>query len=279
LKTTPSSAFDNAAAPSVEHASDLIMPAVTICVLTYGDYPRLAQRAIDSIRRHCSRYQYRLIVGANAAGDRTLKYLDSLQTNGDIDHLILSQINLNQCPMMRRMFPLAQSEFIWWFDDDSYITEPHALDRWLEPARRAPERTVMWGPLSLCAHPLSFAPDQDNVAAFVRGADWYRGLPPPSWRTGGKGEFNFQGNGTGDGRWFFIPGGCWLMRTSAIRDLDWPDRRLIKMGNDVLLGEAIRQQGWELEDIGSSGVAINTEERRGDPGWYSPPGLSRDAPA
>src|SRR5262245_3619448 len=243
------------------------VPKVTICVLTYGDYPDLARRAIESVRRYCARSQYQLIVGGNALGGQTLHYLEDLHVRGHIDELILSPVNLNQCPMMRRMFPLAQSEFIWWFDDDSYITEPDALDRWLESARRAPERTVMWGPLFLCNHRLAFAPDLDDVVAFVRGADWYRGLPPPSWRPGGKGEFNFQGNGTGDGRWFFIPGGCWLMRTSAIRDLDWPDRRLIKMGNDVLLGEAIRQQGWELENIGSPGVAINTEERRGDPGW------------
>ena len=255
------------------------MREVTICVLTYGDYPGLASRAIDSIRHNCPRPRYQLIVGGNALGTQTLHYLEGLQARGDIDELILSPTNMNQCPMMRRMFPKAESEFIWWFDDDSYITGADALDRWLEPARRAPSRTVMWGPLSLCDHPLTFAPDLDDITAFVRGGDWYRGLPPPSWRTGGKGEFNFRGNGTGDGRWFFIPGGCWLIRTSAIRDLDWPDRRLIKMGNDVLLGEAIRQHGWELENIGNPGVAINTEARRGDAGWYSPSGLSRNGPA
>jgi GT2 family glycosyltransferase len=103
-------------------------------------------------------------------------------------------------------------------------------------------------------------------------------LTPPYWRPGGKGEFNFEGRGTGDGRWFFIPGGCWLMRTAALRELDWPDRRIIKMGNDVFLGEAIRQQGWELENIGSPGVAINTEARRGDPGCLPPAAPVADPP-
>jgi hypothetical protein len=255
------------------------MSDVTICVLTYGDYPGLAIRVIDSIRRYCPRSRFQLIVGGNALGARTLEYLDSPLVRGDIDELILSPVNLNQCPMMRRMFPKVASEFIWWFDDDSYITEAGALDCWLEPARRAPERTVMWGPLSLCDHPIAFAPDLDDVVAFVRSADWYRGLTPPFWRPGGKGELNFEGNGTGDGRWFFIPGGCWLIRTSAIAALDWPDRRITKMGNDVLLGEAIRQQGWELEGIGSPGVAINMETRRGDPGWCSPPAPAGNASA
>ena len=80
------------------------MPKVTICVLTYGDYPRLAQQVIESIRDHCPRSDYRLIVGANAIGQETMEYLESVRADGAIDHLILSQINLSKCPMMRQMF-------------------------------------------------------------------------------------------------------------------------------------------------------------------------------
>ena len=57
-----------------------------------------------------------------------------------------------------------------------------------------------------------------------------------------------------------------MIRTTAVRALDWPDPRLVKMGDDTFLGEAIRQQGWEIMDNGSPGVAINTAPRRGDPG-------------
>jgi GT2 family glycosyltransferase len=74
---------------------------------------------------------------------------------------------------------------------------------------------------------------------------------------------NFQGRGTGDGRWYFILGGSWLIRTSAVRAIDWPDPRLLRHGEDVFLGEAIRQHGWQIANIGTPGVAINTEERRG----------------
>ena len=87
---------------------------------------------------------------------------------------------------------------------------------------------------------------------------------PPSWAPGGKGEFNFEGKGLGDGRWFFVTGGCWFIRTQAIRALDWPDPGLVKRNDDVLLCEALRQQGWEFHDIGVCGAAINTEPRRGD---------------
>ncbi len=239
---------------------------VTVCVLVFGDFPDLARRALDSIIAHCRYGVGRLIVGANAPGQPTLCYLERLQMEGFIDRLIISETNINKCPMMRRMFEDIETKFIWWFDDDSYITEPEALVRWLDRAQSSPESMAAWGQLASCNHPRDFTELADPTA-FVRTARWYRGLPPPSWRPGGKGEFNFQGRGTGDGRWFFLTGGCWMIRSSVIKKLDLPDPRLRKMGDDVFLGEAIRQNGWEAGKVSPLGVAINTEVRRGEAGF------------
>ena len=241
------------------------MPKVTICILTYGNYPQLARRAIESIRNHCPRSEYQLVVGANAVSEETSTYLENLHAAGEVNHLVRSAVNINKCPMMRLMFERVNTEFVWWFDDDCHITGPDAWPRWFGAASAAPDSTVMWGELYRCNTPGDFT-DMDDVITFVRKAPWYRGLPPPSWRPGGKGEFNFQNRNCGDGGWDFIVGGCWLIRTSALRTLDWPDRRLIKLGDDVLLCEAIRQQGWQLGNIGSPGVIINAEERRGQYG-------------
>ena len=38
------------------------------------------------------------------------------------------------------------------------------------------------------------------------------------------------------------------------------------MGDDTLLGEAIRQQGWDIMNIDNPGIAISTESRRGEIG-------------
>jgi len=238
---------------------------VTICVLAYGDYPKLARRSIESIRARCPRTAYCLVVGANAVGTETLDYLKRLEQKGEIDRLIVSSVNVNKCPLMRQMFQGIETEFIWWFDDDSFILKEGALSTWLELAANAPASTVNWGEIAWCGTPAAFT-DVEDAVGFVRTAKWYRGLSPPSWRVGGKGELDFGGCGTGDGRWIFILGGCWLIRTSAVRILDWPDKRLIKLGDDVFLGEAIRQQGWHLAHIENPGVAVNTEPRRGDPG-------------
>jgi hypothetical protein len=237
-------------------------PAITICVLTFSDYPHLVRRMLDSVRNHCQRAHYRLVVAANAAGRETLQLLETRYGSGEIDQLILSETNLNKCPMMRRIFNQVRTEYIWWFDDDSYVIDDDALPGWLEAARASPPSTVQWGLEAWCDCTSGFT-DLDDPLGFVRSASWYRGLPPPSWRPGGKGEFNFDGLGIGDGRWCFVVGGCFMVRTRAVRIMDWPDRRLSFLGDDVFLGEAIRQQRWTLGNLGSLGVAINTAPRRG----------------
>jgi GT2 family glycosyltransferase len=258
----------NAAGRTENSRLNGIVPKVTICVLTYGDYAELARQSIESIRLCSRRAEYRLVVGANAVSNATRDYLQDLAQRGEIDRLVISDVNINKNPMMRRMFEQIETEFVWWFDDDSYIEKEGALSTWLQIAEKSPASTVMWGQMAWCGTGAAFA-DIDDPIDWVRQANWYRGLSPPSWRIGGKGEINFRNLGIGDGRWIFLLGGCWLIRASAVRALDWPDPRLIKLGDDVLLGEAIRQQGWDCAHNGSPGVAINTKARRGSPGCFN----------
>jgi len=224
---------------------------VTIAVLAYGDHPALARRCLESIRRHCGRELYRLVVGANAVCAETRAYLEGLRSEGAIDRLLVSETNLNKCPMMRKMVAGLETEFLWWFDDDSFVESPAALPERLRAAGSSPSDAVMWGHVFYFGNENDFSFGTD-VAGYVRRARWYRRKDPPSWA------------GSGDGRWFFPTGGCWFIRSSAIRALDWPDPGLIKRNDDVLLAEAIRQQGWEFRDIGPCGVAVNTEPRRGE---------------
>jgi Glycosyltransferase family 9 (heptosyltransferase) len=238
-------------------------PPVTICVLTFGRFPQLARRAIESIRTNCVRSDYNLVVGANAVCQETHEYLDAARADGVIDRLIVSDRNLNKCPMMAPMFEGIDTEYIWWFDDDSYVTDNYALPERLRIARESPPHHVMWGHVFFFSSELEFSYGTD-VVDFVKHAPWYRGKEPPGWAPGGKGEFDFEGKGTGDGRWFFPTGGCWFIRTRAVRQLGWPDPGVVERNDDVLLAEAIRQQDWEFHDIGPCGVAINTEPRRGN---------------
>jgi GT2 family glycosyltransferase len=238
-------------------------PIVSICVLVYGDYVELARRCISSITQHCPRAEYRLLVGANAPSPQTTEYLEGLKASGAIDTLIVSAENINKCPMMRRLFHEVDTEYIWWFDDDSWIHDANTFPMWLDKARTSSPETMLWGRVFYVSHEHEFSYGRDAVE-WVRKAEWFEGKEPPSWQPGGQDVFNFEGRESGDGRWFFAAGGCWLIKTQAVRALDWPDRRLLKEGDDVLLCEALRQKGWRVEQMGMDcGLAINDHERRG----------------
>jgi hypothetical protein len=238
-----------------------VRPPVTFCVLTYGDHLPLARQALESIARFCPRPLYRLVVGANAVSEATLDYLLDLKASRAIDRLHVSPENLNKCPMMRRMLEGVDTPFTWWLDDDSYLTHPGTFQVWLEIALSAPERTVMWGQEAWFYHVDDFSYGTD-VVGWVKRASWYRGKEPPSVLP--REAPDRDGGQTGDDRrWWFITGGCWMIRTEVLRALDWPDPRLIKRNDDLFLCEALRQNDWDYQHVGPLGVAINTEPTRG----------------
>jgi hypothetical protein len=241
-------------------------PATTICALTYGNHLPLIRLCLEGIRRHCRRADYRLVVGANEPSPRTLRYLLRLRREGFIDRLHLSPVNLNKLPMMRRMFQGGlDTEFVWWFDDDCHVTSRDALPRRLDFARASPPRTVAWGHRFFVNHEDEFDCGYD-VRAWIRAARWFRGKPLPSWGRpwpAGHAALRETGREPADGRWYFLTGGSWFARVSALQELDWPDPRLVMQAEDILMGEAIRQQDWEIMDIGTCGVRMPPVPSRG----------------
>ncbi len=242
-------------------------PPVTICVLTYGDHFDLIHRCLESIRTHCEEDTYALVVGANAPGGETLNYLRALEAKGQTDRVIVSETNVNKCPMMRRLFEHVRTEYIWWFDDDSHLVSSNVMRRFLSAASGAPPEIALWGRMARIEFGEAHGPADVKATEFVRSASWYRGLTPPSLRLGGKGELNYEGRNTGNPYWHFVSGGSWWVRTSTVRAIDWPDPRLAKGFDDVFFGEAIRQQGWSSAYLFPDGLALSDAERRGEAGY------------
>ena len=218
-------------------------PQVTICVLLFGEYPHLAKKTIGSVLEHCNDSDYQLFVGCNACCDETLEYVNGLS---QIDRLFVSEQNLNKCPMQRKMFAEIETEFVWWFDDDSYIIDPAALTTRLAYASRANPDHVLWGPTFVWESQEGFNLGVD-VRPWIRAQAWYSGEPIPHDSTH---------------NWFFVIGACWFARMSLIRELDWPPEEFLKPGDDALFCEAIRQKGYQYIGIGECGVEFQTEERR-----------------
>ena len=57
---------------------------------------------------------------------------------------------------MRSMFSSVRCEYIWWFDDDSYIEDEDALQRRLDIAKLSDQNTVIWGHQFYCSKEMDF---------------------------------------------------------------------------------------------------------------------------
>lgn len=228
---------------------------ITICVLCYGEHPELARRCLDSIIQKCPPEKYLLRVGLNECCPETVDYVRSLE---QVDSLYLCKRNINQCPMMARLLCQLETEFVWWFDDDSYIKHPGALDYRLKTVRECSDTVGIWGEVAFHGHTSEFV-EPEAVQLWIQNQSWYSGHPAPCGQLRYEPEFYLSG----DRRWHFCSGGSWFARSVVINKLGWPPASLIKKSNDVLLGEAIRQAGYELFDLGGKGVHSNGADRRG----------------
>jgi hypothetical protein len=210
---------------------------VTVCVLGYGDYPHLMTRCLSSILAFCPRERIEIFVGLNNPSPMLDGVVAEQLAAGNVDRVFRSELNRNKCPAMREMFAEALTPYVWWFDDDSHIKEPSAYYRWMDAAYGLSPMVGAWGHVF-------YIGGSDYLKNQTRNAPWYRGLP-------------FEEN------WWFPTGGCWMARTDVVHGLGWPHVGLIKRQDDVLFGEALRQNGFKIQDIGPSGVLISDHDRRG----------------
>jgi hypothetical protein len=94
--------------------------------------------------------------------------------------------------------------------------------------------------------------NDNQILEWIRQARWFKGV---SFRKGN----DLEGNPAIEFR--FAPGAFWAIRTKVLRLLDWPDPRLIQADEDFLLGEALRQNAFRVENF-NYGVAVNDAQRR-----------------
>lgn len=232
------------------------MKKVTICVLLYGDYPDLAMRSLNSILDYTLPEEREIRVGCNACSQETLIFVNSLLAHGLIDCVYASKDNLNKCKMMRRMYKDISTPWIWWFDDDSYIKEPDAIDTWVERAEQEKHNSaVLLGKVFFFSGTNEFDYGLD-IVQWIKEQRWYTGKRVPC----GVAEHdpNYE-----EDKFFFVTGGVHMVSTAFVDHIGWPTASLIKRNDDVILCSAVRQLGYKFVDI-DYGVGINEHERRGD---------------
>ena len=208
----------------------------TICVLLYGDFPKLAERCLSSIIQTLPDIGSNLRIGMNAVSRETLDVVRKIGTG----LLSASAENIHKYPMMRHMLygeNRITTPYTMWFDDDSYLLKQSDGDIWLKAIEAQMEQADMLGSIYWIKW-------RGQQREFVKAQPWYGGKDPAASNS-----------------IRFATGGWWVIRTEILYQLNYPWPSLDHRGGDVMLGEACRQQDLRLVTYKNSSVCINADDR------------------
>ncbi|HAB17056.1 MAG TPA: glycosyltransferase [Verrucomicrobiota bacterium] len=226
---------------------EALSPPVTLCVICYGPHVDLARRFLESLYSRTDPLLFNLRAGLNEVEPATSKLFDEFATRYGNIELFVEPRNIFKNPLMRRMFnekPLT-SRWTIWCDDDTHFTRKDWLEKLGRRIQKYPQ-VSLWGALYFLTS------RKPQALKWIRTARWYRRVPF---------KWEVQDDGTKAVRFVFATGGFWAMRTEVLQQLDWPDPRLVHAGEDVLLSEALRQNGHPIGHF-EQGVRINDAPRR-----------------
>lgn len=204
----------------------------TVCVLMYGNFVGLAKRCLHPLFKLNKMGAIKLRLGLNEVSSETLDYID---TNGAPCLKYEANPQIYKYPMMHKMFnePPVDTEFIMWFDDDSFVTENVDLIGWLNRVESSMSNCDMLGSVYTI-------PYTSNQKEWCKTQPWYTGK-------------NLKDKPA------FATGGWWTIRTEVVKKFNWPISQLKHCGGDVALGVLLDQNNLRLKSF-KQGVAINADE-------------------
>lgn len=229
-------------------ASRMAKPFATIYVLCFGDHHALHARLLSRLKATTGA-AVPVVVWLNQVCQLTAEWLRRFMP----EHweVVWSDENVPKYTLMRELFHgehAPKSDWLIWFDDDTRITNN---GWWQQTANhiiaKKDENPCYLGQPWYVDH----LPGQTE---FIEAASWYTGREWERVATRKKGKSVPEIT--------FAQGSYWWLRTDVMRQIDWPDPRLVHNGGDTLLGEAIRQQKLPFHKF-FRGVKPNDAKRRG----------------
>lgn len=203
----------------------------TVCVLTYGNFVGLAMRCLNPLFKLNKMGLIDLRIGLNEVSQATSDYV-----NEHAGNCLKYEANpqIYKYPMMHKMFnePVVDTEFIMWFDDDSFITQNLDLTGWLSKVESSMSDCDMLGSVYTI-------PYTNNQKEWCKTQPWYTGKPLKDKPA-------------------FATGGWWVIKTDVIKKFNWPIAELKHCGGDVALGVLLDQNNLKLKSF-KHGVAINAD--------------------
>lgn len=215
---------------------------VHICALLYGDHFDLHMRLLNSFKEAVPK-ETPVTIWCNQVGTITAELLGAMDRPNW--HIIMGEGNTPKYKAMASMFKPLKAPGSWprWvvhFDDDSYITDPDWFKTMAEYIARNPKAVYIGQPWQVKHLP--------GQMEFIKRSKWYKGRQEQVVK-GAPGVT-------------FAQGAYWWLRVDVLKQLDWPDPRLVRNGGDTLLAVALHQNGYKLHNC-SFGVKVNDAKRRG----------------
>lgn len=213
---------------------------VTICTLFFGDYPELAARCLDPLAKLVDETGVSVRIGTNAVGEATHDMVMRFMERRSPVHVLSESVNTLKYPMMRRLFygsgasllPIT-TPYVMWFDDDSYLRSP--TKAWLDHVMASIGSAAQLGSIYSQTW-------RGNQKAWVQAQPWYTGR-------------SFEGRKQAN----FVQGAWWVAEMAFLESINYPWPELQHRGGDVMLGEAIFQQGRRLSRYNHN-VGINADK-------------------
>lgn len=228
-------------------------PFVTIYILCYGDFVALHRRVLASLARFLPRGEARVIVWGNQLSQQAQRLVHASVGAFEEHWYKAHHTNLPKYQVMRHLWhehpdTIPHTPWVLWLDDDTHITKQDWWPKTKAFIESKKDENICYVGEKWFVHHLK------GQAEFIEQAKWYKGVPFQQHPTRKRGV-------TRPGIAFATGAYVWL-RTDVMRQLDWPDERLVHNGGDTLLGEAIHQQGLPFHKF-NYGVAVNKARRRG----------------
>jgi GT2 family glycosyltransferase len=257
---------------------------INICVLAFSsdhsrehDHYSVISHCLNSIIEHTHPEKYRLHIGCNNLSPRAMALVDDMVTKHKAVKYIgkpgkdeNGKLVYPKYPLMRHMFKSTAgrketpeaSDWIAWFDDDSYAIESD----WLEKL----EETINTSPR---VHQLG---QQSCILLSREDIEWVKEFP---WFNPDVGITQAKlANGRKQPGFYFIRGGFYAISRRAITACSVPDERIFHNRGDWSTSLALLHKGFKLANF-TYGLDIDAEPRRGihENLWVAPddPGLSK----
>ena len=206
----------------------------SICTVTYGDYPELIKKTLDSLKANFSENPSHIRdvrIGLNAVSDSTFEYVMGWAgTFGLCPVFVYQEVNnqnVGKYPLMRRMFQeepaVKLSDCVLWLDDDTYFKK--VPSSWWE---RVFDLSAQHTVVGLVHYIVS----RGNQSLGVKEQPWFTGHEMLK-------RHKFK----------FATGAWWTAQYDFLQKWDYPFLEVYHNGGDSILGELCRQQNASIFDF------------------------------